>query len=433
MLILLSPFFASISDTYIISPISLRMMKIIRHISALLAILLLQLPLTGCSDSDDKEPEPAPAPSDEPVERVLLVYMAAYNNLGDNGSYSSGDFDLNDIDEMKTAARNGAFGHNRLILFHTRYGEAPAIKEVTADGTVRTLKTYDASFSPVVGANMRTIFADVKTLAPASNYGLVLWSHGNGWLQTGLVEKAPAKRAFGDHMGNSMNVTTLAKSLRGENFDFVYFDCCFMAGVEVAYELRDVAPVIVASASELPSPGMPYDLTLPYLMADKADPEGAAKATFNHYNSLTGSERTCTMSVISTAGLSKLAAEVKSLYLNYRTLPSGVSLQQFVSRNDGRFYGYFYDLRHYLFELSGGENRDPEGAIAYENAVQAINECVTYSASTPWLWEREAWYRVKIDWHCGLSTYVMGSPDDAQTNGYTQLQWYDDVASALFQ
>lgn len=407
-------------------------MKIAYKILALIAILWFQMSVTGCSESDSPAPEPEPAPAPSEVERVLLVYMAAYNNLGSNGGYSSGDFDLDDIAEMQTAAKNGAFGNNRLLLFHTRYGEAPAIKEISHDGSVSTLLTYDASFSPVEAENMSRVIADVKELAPARNYGLVLWSHGNGWLQTGITEKAPVRRAFGDHMGRAMNVTTLARVLRGEDFDFVYFDCCFMAGVEVAYELRDVTPVIVASASELPSRGMPYDLTLPYLMADEADPEGAARATFGHYDSLSGSDRTCTMSVISTAALPELAATVRSIYLNYRTLPAGASLQQFVSPRDGRFDGYFYDLHNYVFTLVGGADRSVAAAIDYEYFWQALNECVTYSAATPWLWERDPWYKVKIDWHCGLSTFVMDSPDDAQTNGYSQLQWYDDVASALF-
>lgn len=411
-----------------------RTLKQFLKIFALAAMVLLNAAMTACSDPDEPAPAPDPDPAPgEKVERVVLVYMAAYNNLGSNGSYSPGNFDLADLAEMKKAAQNGAFGHNRLLLFHTRYGEAPVLKEITSDGKERTLVTYDASFSPVVAANMSRIISDAKTHAPARNYGLVLWSHGNGWLQTGISESAPAKRAFGDHVGRSMNVTTLARVLRGEEFDFVYFDCCFMAGVEVAYELRDVTPVIVASASELPSAGMPYDLTLPFLMADRANLPRAAEATFGYYDAMSGSSRTCTMSVISTAGLPHLAEAVRNLYMNFSSLPSNITLQQFVSPKDGRFYGYFYDLRNYLFALVGGAGREPEGAIAYEEAVQALNECVTYKANTPWLWERDPWYKVKVDWHCGLSTYVMRSPDDAATNGYSRLQWYGDVASALFK
>ena len=59
-----------------------------------------------------------------------------------------------------------------------------------------------------------------------------------------------------------MNVTTLARVLEDENFSFIYFDCCFMMSVETLYEMRNTAPVIAGSVTELPVDGMPYHLNL---------------------------------------------------------------------------------------------------------------------------------------------------------------------------
>lgn len=55
----------------------------------------------------------------------------------------------------------------------------------------------------------------------------------------------------------------------------------------------------------------------------------------------------------------------------------------------------------------------------------------------PYLWEKDAdhpwdYYQVKIDRHCGLTTYITSSQADFDTYGYSQLEWATDVASKLF-
>lgn len=369
--------------------------------------------------------EPSPEPVAEECGRTVLVYMVARNSLG---TY---DFDADDIREMSTAARNGALGKNRLILFHSTYGSAPSLKEVTPEG-VKVLKTYSQAFSAVESRNMSAVIADVKAFAPARNYGIVLWSHANGWIQSGISDSQSRKRAFGDDGGKHMNVTTLANVLDGEGFDFVYFDCCFMGGIEVAYQLRNATSRIVASPSELPSAGMPYDLTLPFLMPDKADVKGAAQATFDSYDKLTGNARTCTMTVVDTSVLPELAESVRTFYLMKPSIGSTAGLQQFAGMRSS-FHDYYFDLGHYWEELSEGNEACTEACRA---ATGILKKCVVYSANTPYLWEHDAFnsiaYEVKIDHYSGMSTFVLQDPSMSGVSGYSDLDWYRDVASALF-
>lgn len=396
-----------------------------QHLKIFYKILVMLCMLFSVAACNIDEPAPAPEPIPQPnpgevVERTVLVYIVARNSLG------AWDFDLDDIQEMSQAAKSGAFGKNRLILFHSRYGEAPSLKEVTAGG-VKQLKSYDMEFSAIEARNMTRVIADVKAAAPASNYGIVLWSHADGWLQSGIPDTGIQKRAFGDDNRRSMNVTTLARVLDGEDFDFVYFDCCFMGGVEVAYQLRGVTPRIVASPSELPSPGMPYDKTLPYLMADEADVEGAARATFAYYDALGGSSRTCTMSVIDTSHLADLAGKVRALYRLHPALNDIDAIQQYAGRRSS-FHGYYFDLGHYMSNLDAGN----EGCgLAYAEAVDALDRCLIYRAATPYLWQYDR-EEVKIDHYSGLSTYVLQNPPVSSDKGYEELEWYKDVAKALF-
>lgn len=392
----------------------------------LLPVLSVVLAACGFGDNDEPEPVPPPVPG-APVGRAVLVYMIANNSLG-SSSIGNGErgFDTADIREMQLAAGQGAFGNNRLILYRHAYHTDPVMVEVKPD-TLVVLREYDTAEYSVQASRMRRVIADFKEEAPAHRYGIVLWSHASGWEQTGMADVVPERmapmKAFGADGSRQMNVTTLAQVLRGEDFDYVYFDCCHMAGVEVAYELRDVTGRVAGSVTELPAAGMPYHLTLPYLMADEADVEGAAAATFAYYDAMQGSSRTCTMSVVDTSRLDALADAVSALYDRHPQLPEGYVPQKFIYRNCT-----FFDLAHYLEALAAS---DEELHPYLQRALDAIDHAVSYRAATPYIWETLI-NQVKIDSHCGLSTYILENETFANVKGYTDLQWYTRVAYRLF-
>lgn len=389
------------------------------------AMLVAMLALAACGRRDE------PQPANPEVGRAVLVYMVANNNLGSSkvDDSSIAGFDNADIREMEQAARAGAFGKNRLLIYHHPYGGVPELKEVTSGG-LKVICSYDTQENSCTSARMNRVIADFHRLAPSRKSGIIFWSHGTGWLQTGLKETpSVSAKWFGLDGSTKMNITTLASVLDKKGFDYIYFDCCHMTTVEVAYELRNAAEKIVGSVSELPSLGMPYHITLPFLMADEADLEGAANATFSHYNALTGEDRTCTMSVIRTDRLPALAAAIKALYGVHPTLPRDYAPQKFI-----KYECYYYDLEHYLRALA---SESPQAAALLPAALSALREAVTYKGATPYLWQGyyDYWGRlceVKIDAHCGLSTFILQYASDAPTRGYNELSWYTDVASSLF-
>lgn len=358
----------------------------------------------GCSDKKD---EPVPPEPVRTVERTLLVYMVANNDLGDEG------WDDADIAEMRTAAGTGAISSDRRVLImHQAPTGKSVLKELKQGGDIDTLLIYDNSESPVTIARMTQVFDDMKELAPARSYGLVLWSHGTGWLQNGVKETGPL-RSYGYDRGRSMNVTSLATALEGRGFDFVYFDCCFMAGVEVAYEMRHATKKIVGSATELPKSGMPYDLSLGYLL--RGDMESAAAATFGYYDSLQGSKRTCTISVVDTSVLDELASATRSIYSTANALPAGSRPQPYERSSTSRYY----DLADFVRRISDS----PEATEAWERILE---RAVTYKAATAAIFNS-----LSINTHCGLSTYTPVDAADMGTSGYDELQWTTGVASAL--
>lgn len=391
--------------------------------------------MASCHDEPGKgsgvEPEP------QPVARCVLVYQVANNN----GLASKS---IDDLNEMIQAAEAGIPGdEGKLLVYNHRNGKAPVLLQIKASGA-DTLKTYGTELTSVSAARMLEVFDDIRDFAPAHDYGLILWGHGSGWLQDGTSDIPAHKRSYGGDSGKWMNITTLADVIRdaGKPFSFLYFDCCYMASVEVAYELRDAVPVIAGSVTEIAGEGMPYHLTLDrFFTPDKADIEGAAKATFDYYDEWgkgitrpecypkSFSQRYCTMSVFYTDGLDRLAEATSKIYGRTPSAsPTDMTPQQY-----GRGSSYkdkYFDFGHYVADLcidKAGNERYPGASGDLDAFRAALSECVAENLSMDYVFGST----IPIKEHCGLSTYIMKSPDDVQTKNYGTLSWYEDVASAL--
>lgn len=382
-------------------------------INKIISILLLaSIAITTYSCDDE------PKPSTPPAHRTILVYIVANNSLGFVGC------DSEDLTEMIEASQNNSFNGGRLIVYHSTLGAPPTLFEIS-NGNTTKLKEYDSSTLSVEATRMQQVIDDTKNIAPANDYGLILWSHGNGWLQTGipndtLHSSTPTKTplAFGVDQGKQMNITTLAQVINDEGFNFIYFDCCYMSTVEVIYELRNATPYIVASAAEVPADGMPYDYNIPLLFEDTPNLLSTCTTTFDYYNSKNDDEfRSCTMSLIDTKYISELAAATANIYRLQPSLPADFKPQKFTLDTNC----YYFDFGQYLEALSAN---NPQ---LFETWQQAIDKVVIYKAATPYMWSQ-----LKLTHHSGLSTFILNSASSCTIKGYNQLQWWTDVASILW-
>lgn len=348
-------------------------------------------------------------PSQAEARRTVLVYMLADNSLGASG------FDANDLNEMKVAAASGGLNGCRVMVYHHPKNSAPVLKEITEGGACDVVKeyTYDAESFSTDPARLETVIADCKRRAPAGEYGLILWSHGNGWVENKGSRVAGMQRAFGQDRSTYMKVTSLARALEGKGFAWIYFDCCHMATVEVMYELRHCAPVIAGSVAELPADGTDYTVNLPVFTADVADMVKAAGNTFNIYDSLQGVNRTCTMSVVNTSALDRLAQVTREIMALGQVPPRRSASQAFMLQSCT-----IYDLGQYIASITQGH---PELLAAWQ---EAMDDVMMYRASTPYIWSR-----IAINHYSGLGCYILESGDEASYQGYNNSSWWRDVVS----
>jgi hypothetical protein len=102
---------------------------------------------------------------------------------------------------------------------------------------------------------------------PAERYALVLSDHGGGWTGIGWDQTSDNDQITMLELDQALYEITGAL---GRNFDFIGFDACLMAQVDVLRVLAPYADYAVLSEEVVPGFGWPYDLILPYLIDNPA-------------------------------------------------------------------------------------------------------------------------------------------------------------------
>ncbi|MCD8184836.1 MAG: clostripain-related cysteine peptidase [Bacteroides sp.] len=162
-----------------------------------------------------------------------------------------------------------------LLVYVDWNNSAPALYLLTknAKGEVekQVIKKYDeqASTDPSV---LQEVMTRAFTGYPAESYGLVLWSHGEGWIPSPLpVARKISTRWIGQDTTNDttyLNIADIASVLSGfPHLDFILIDACFGQSIELAYELRNYTDYIIGSPTEIPGPGADYTVVVPAMFA----------------------------------------------------------------------------------------------------------------------------------------------------------------------
>jgi len=267
-----------------------------------------------------------------------------------------------------------------------------------------------------------TVLRQVRELCPAPSYGLVLFSHASGWLPEGTYNN-PALRSGSSGQGSTrsiiqdgsdeMEIPAFAAAIPEGMLDFIIFEACHMAGVEVAWELKNKTDYIVASSAEIVSPGFArcYTDALPHLFKKTADLQGFCRAVETDYATRSGDYASLTLSLIDTKGLDALADAVRSI---------GAPQDDRVNAQSFDRYGgnLFFDLQDSFKE-----------ATADQQAVlrSAIDRCVLWKAATAAF--MPAYGGFGIEAHCGLTIYIPQERYPRLNAAYKSLSWYRAVIS----
>jgi hypothetical protein len=376
--------------------------------------------LGACGDDDD-----------EPVKinRTVLVYI-----MGDNSLKS---FVREDVSEITKGAAGINLTQNNLLVYADD-GSSVKLFRMYKDkkGAIAQdlIKTYDPHRNSVGPSEMKELLSFVYNEYPAESYGLVLWSHGEGW-KPGTTSSSSRWIGLDDSGGNALlSISTLHEVLSvAPYYEYILFDACFMQSVEVAYELREHTGYFVGSPAEIPGPGAPYQEIVPAMFAKSEPAMAIARSYYDYYqklytgNSPSGGTWTAgvAMSVIRTDKLADLAAATQLIlpaFIQNGERVSMTGVLDYDRRTNNEHIGY-YDFS--LLMKSLANNTD-----AFTSWLVAFKAAVPYAKSTDKIYTQFNYGGTfAVPGYSGVSMYVprSGGGHSAWNQLYKKCKWYTDA------
>lgn len=396
-------------------------MKKIKLLSFFLCLAAL---FVACEDEENTEPIVG--------SRTVLVYIAANNSLGEL------NFDSKDVKEMIEGMKNVEGTKNNLLVYLAPYNESAKLIRLIKNGKGEVkqelVRKYDKQNSVSVGV-MKDVFRTAFSNYPADSYGIVFWSHGDGWIP---YDNKPDTRWWGqdtdgDRSDSRMNISDLNEALAAApHLDFILFDACFMQSVEVIYQLREHADYFISSPTEIPGPGAPYEAVVPALFSQDKPEINIAKSYYTVYANKYDKEGRgmsndnwtggVSISVVKSSELPALATATKDI------LQTAHTMKQYhqIDLTDILCYDPWREKNYY--DLMGVMQKVQENTQAFENYKNAYNNTVIWKNSTDnnyCTYSSGIGKMTSMKGFEGLSTYIFSDRKTKENAYYRQsVEWY---------
>lgn len=258
-----------------------------------------------------------------------------------------------------------------------------AAKRYPARATMLVLANHGSGFyvPPEMLSNARFDSARRAHAAPRTRRSL--FDASREWL---LAPDPMRGIAYDDGSGDCLDnrelkqVLANAHELLGRPVDIVGMDACLMTMLEVAYQLRDHARILVGSEEVEPGGGWPYDAVLGDLTARPAmTPAELATAVVHRYGEYYSGARSApaTQSAIDLARLDNLVRAVDGLARTLLAALPSKSLEVALYtawRQSLRFFDNLYvDLHHFAANLARATTRSDikRACVEIRSAIEA--------------------------------------------------------------
>ena len=341
------------------------------------------------------------------------------------------------INEMETfMAQNPEAGSVYVYIDRAKNRKTahPILYQITADTSAKInskiIKVYPENNS----ANEKVLaeaLSQVQTICAINNEflrGLVLWSHGSAWLPESVSlasQRATAVKSFGldQTMANNenhnaeMDIRKLAIILNNYHFDFILFDACFMASIEVFYELRNTTDYIIASPTEVLATGFPYKDILTDMLSATVNYEKIAQKYVAFFQQKKGVLQSASVVTVKTAELPQFATLFK-YYLN--TISREIT--------DQKWLQYSQDEVDYLFDL--GQVADYlQKEQTNKKLTEQLGRLITNYHHTSYFFGK-----IPLQKSSGISIYIPQSAtlQNDEYEFYKTLSWTNAVNMPIF-
>lgn len=375
-----------------------------------------------------------------PVEKdrqMILCYFSTHNN-----SLSSASLEV--LNDIRNAELPSTDDDSKVLLVYYHLADSvPVLARMSRDDNgklVETrLMTYPGnsifSVKSLSAEQLKQVWTDAQTVFPSKKHSLFISSHGSGYLPPGylsdpenmvgpveedpyrfLVKNSGGLKSIGPDDDLEINIQDFVSAFAGYHFDVITFDCCYMGGVEVAYEAKDLCDYVVATPTEVMSKGIICgELIMPSFSASA---DSVARSICNIYMNRVKNDpdyRTSgTVAAIKSSELDELATVCSDIFSRRRS-----ALEQVNPRN---IQPYFRNRQHWFYDFDDlvcnmCTNEDGSQDEAYARFRTAMGKALVYKGATPRFLE------LTINCYSGLSTYLPNSKCPNLNNFYKTLSW----------
>ncbi len=430
-------------------------MRLFRLIPLVMAFVFF----VGCSSDDgDKNKDSARH------RRTVIVYMCAQNSLGVARAAEA--------DSVEIAAGTLRLPTTRdNLLLYLDDARKPRLyryyRATNGRAFVQKVKEYQTDMNSADPATLTEVLTTVKNLYPSESYGLVMWSHGMGWLpQLGRPSEAGSKplrlpQAIGidvgpdgnmekdldakGYMGQQMETADMGRAIveSGLHPDFVFFDACLMQCIEVAYDLREATDYVVGSPATTSAYGAFYrDQMARGFFNVPTNDQTIRSIVDTYYYDVMENDTTkelyteyqgCVLSVVKTSELEQLAYATAQCIAEASAHPKAGDLSSVM---DGYIdfksmrYPDMFDMSTALYHLLS--------EARYKEWLQAMNRCIVYRRATPvyYAGSNGTFFlggETDMDHYCGVAMFFPQDKYNPRTDitdfkgAYKKTSWYRDA------
>ena len=267
---------------------------------------------------------------------------------------------------------------------------------------------------------MTRVLKDIINMTDTERLGLIAGSHGSAWLN-----KINFSRSFGEdggaYSGNTITIKDMADVLKstGRHFDFLLFDACNMATIEVYYDFKDIVDYMIGSVLEVPAIGFPYETSLHYLYDHTIESyKKVCDEYIKFYDKDTsdgGSWQWGTISLIDNKQLDAMTLLIKREIVknkNFLTTYTPYHLQEYGRHSASQYVAC--DLEQFLKDINGGS--------LPTDVKEQLNKIVLYKNHI----DESKHYEYSIDAlnYSGLGIYIPYELRSTWNETFKELDWY---------